>query len=97
MKTEHINRICLECGNMFTTRLPTRYFCSKECRHSHEQKDPIFRKNAECIKFNEEHNTNYSYGEYMALKRTRRLDTIAEKPKNVHTPYWVHVPEKVVI
>lgn len=95
---ERFKRVCLDCGTIFETVSLTRYFCSSECLHKHEQNDHIFKKDAERIKFNKEHETHYSYGDYVALKNNKRLDSITnEGPKNVHTPYWVSVPEKVVI
>lgn len=95
---ERFKRVCLDCGAFFETVSPIRYFCSSECLHRHERNDPIFKKDAERIIFNKEHETHYSYGDYIALKNNKSLDSIAnEGSKNVHTPYWVSVPEKVVI
>lgn len=95
---ERFKRACLECGAFFETVSLTRYFCSSKCLHTHERKDPIFKKDAERIKFDEKYGTHYSYGDYVALRKHKRLDSIANnEPKNVHTPYWVSVPEKVVI
>ena len=95
---EDFKRLCVECGQAFYTSVTTRNFCSDDCQRLNIQKDVAFRRDTERIKFNKEHGTKYSYGQYCALMRIGKLDpSIKEEPKNLNTCYWIRVPKKVVI
>lgn len=90
-------RLCKNCGCAFETPHPLTYFCSTYCRVEDSTKDKVFSKDVERVKYNEEHNTHYSYGTYFHLKKAGLLspETDAAHRENHNTNYWINVPAKV--
>ena len=95
----HLNKRCLQCHKTFEAETALDYFCSDSCKRIYSFNDRIFRNDLERIKYNKEHGTLYSYGEYMYLKRSKRLNTntYEKSDKNINTKYWINVPKKVTI
>ena len=95
----HFAKRCLQCHKTFEPETALDYFCSDSCKRIYSFNDRIFRNDLERIKYNKEHGTLYSYGEYMYLKRSKRLNTNTYKKsdKNLNTKYWIDVPKKVTI
>lgn len=95
----HFAKRCLQCHKTFEPETALDYFCSDSCKRIYSFNDRIFRNDLERIKYNKEHGTQYSYGEYMYLKRSKRLNTntYEKSDKNINTKYWINVPKKVTI